>query len=292
MLIAALEAPLRFPRLDILIPLVFSTLTLSAQTAPGPQGSIVLNTVTIPTANGTKVISITRADGAEGIYIPPIARAPFSATVFLSSSTGMDSNTGHSYSYVARDSAGRISIEGRTIVYSREQSPCYSSSDFCDDIGKPDATPALIDRIYIDPVQHTYYDCTTKDRLCHSLPYQSAIINPVANPVHPLAIGQKKIDGLQAIGTRETITTVPFQKTDEVWYSPDLQIELSSKRSSPNKSRSVQVKSLKHSEPSSKLFALPSGYKIVATPPPPPPPVDPLTQQLIDALRDNIEKSH
>ncbi len=283
---------MRFPRLFVLVPLTFSAIALHAQTSTGPADSLTFQAAAIQTPNGAKVASVARVDGTQDLYVPPVPNAPFSATVLLNIG-GVGRLPANSYSSVARDSAGRVVIENRTTAFSHDLVDCSGSSDVCNSNPPAQETPNLRDRIYIDPVRQTYYNCTVKDHLCHALPYQSAITQRPENglPFTPTtqSIGQKKIDGLQTIGTRKT--TAPYHETDETWYSRDLQINLLTKRTILNKTQSLQVKDPCRSEPNPKLFTLPSGYKNTSNPPPPLL-EDANAQALRDQVRTTIEKSN
>jgi len=291
----------KFSRLAAVLSLAFAVTALQAQGSLGsPQdsvpppdigGSEAFHLVVEQTPSGNKVVSFTRADRAETLYIPPVPGAPFSANVQLNIA-GPNRSLENSSSTVARDSAGRVYIENRTTTVTQSLDGAPNGDDF-GDTGALRETQNLIDRVYIDPVQSTYYDCTVKDHLCHSLSYKAFTTKQSENgpplTVTTHTIGQKKIDGLQTVGTSEFI--MPYRETDETWYSSDLQIALASKRTIGNKTHSLQVKGLKRSEPSARLFTLPSGYKLTTTAPPAPP-EDPKKQAIREMIQARIEKSH
>jgi hypothetical protein len=97
------------------------------------------------------------------------------------------------------------------------------------------------------------------------------------------------IENVYALGTRTT-QTIPagkignerdIQVVDEVWYSPDLQMNVMTKRSDPRSGETtMRLTNIDRSEPDPALFKIPAGYTITeprtatfyADPPPPPPP--------------------
>lgn len=111
-------------------------------------------------------------------------------------------------------------------------------------------------------------------------------------------LGTQTINGLSAKGTRVTHTIPagqigndrPLMIVNEVWYSPDLQIVVQSKRSDPRFGETnYSLTNIQRSEPAATLFAVPAGFKVEkgrgkmvfhqegGTPPPPPPDAGPGT---------------
>lgn len=91
------------------------------------------------------------------------------------------------------------------------------------------------------------------------------------------SIGTKSIDGIEAEGTRSTIT-IPVGKigndraieiVSERWYSPSLQAVLISKHSDPRMGDTVyRLTNIKRAEPDPALFRVPADYKILEGQPP------------------------
>lgn len=90
------------------------------------------------------------------------------------------------------------------------------------------------------------------------------------NPnVQTTSLGTKTIDGLTVQGTKVT-RTIPAGRigndkaiviTREEWYSPDLQMVVSSTRTDPRfGTTTYQLVNINRSEPSETLFTVPSGY--------------------------------
>jgi hypothetical protein len=85
------------------------------------------------------------------------------------------------------------------------------------------------------------------------------------------------VEGLPVEGTRST-TTVPAGQVgnerdilvvDEVWYSPDLQMNLMTKHSDPRGGETVyKLTTISRSEPDPALFQVPAGYTITEGRPP------------------------
>ena len=84
-------------------------------------------------------------------------------------------------------------------------------------------------------------------------------------------LGQQTLYDLPVVGTRETIADsgsrdrLTLTHTD-AWYSPDLYMNLSVIRNSPQMGEvTLQVTELVRGDPDRSWFAIPSGYRIVGT---------------------------
>ncbi|HKE06707.1 MAG TPA: hypothetical protein VKB48_02705 [Candidatus Acidoferrum sp.] len=84
-------------------------------------------------------------------------------------------------------------------------------------------------------------------------------------------IGTQTISGLSAQGTRYTRTIPagqigndkPILVTDEVWYSPDLQIVVKNTHTDPRfGTRTSTVTNIQRQEPAATLFTVPTGYTV------------------------------
>ena len=84
------------------------------------------------------------------------------------------------------------------------------------------------------------------------------------------SLGTKTFDGVKAEGT-STVWTIPAGKignrnpinvTSETWYSPDLQVTVSSRYNDPRTGESTyRLAAIKRAEPAAELFKVPEGYK-------------------------------
>jgi len=92
------------------------------------------------------------------------------------------------------------------------------------------------------------------------------------------SLGKQTIEGVEADGTRMTITIPageignerPIQIVSERWYSPELQAVVMSKNSDPFVGDSVyRLTNIKRNEPARALFEVPADYKIKDVPAPP-----------------------
>jgi hypothetical protein len=92
------------------------------------------------------------------------------------------------------------------------------------------------------------------------------------------SLGKQTIEGVEAEGTRETLTIPageigneqPIQVVSERWYSPALQTVVLSKHSDPRfGDTSFRLTNINRSEPARSLFEVPSDYTIKEGPPPP-----------------------
>jgi hypothetical protein len=87
------------------------------------------------------------------------------------------------------------------------------------------------------------------------------------------SLGRQTIEGVQADGTRTTMTIAagqwgneqPIQIVTERWYSPDLQTVVLSKHTDPRMGETVsKLANVSRSEPPSSLFEPPADYKVTA----------------------------
>jgi len=209
-----------------------------------------------------------------GIFMTPVANAPFSATVKILSHQPLPDGTEHvvtSVDHVARTSSGIIYNERRAIV----------------PVGYKDE-PVLLGALIYNP----------NDRLSISLEPMSRLAKertldhpPVATP-GPTAPGPK-IPGtvetdlgtqtmndveLRGLRRERTIpanlsgTGKPLTITDDYWYSPALSVYLIIRHDDPRTGEQmVAVTDIDRHEPNGALFVVPDGYKVVDETPPPPP---------------------
>lgn len=203
----------------------------------------------------------------EGLYIPLVPDQPFHAKIqVLVTRTLPDGTTVQQkyYTLAARDSAGREYRESRDIV------PADS-----------DREPPLMHTVVYDPKTSLMIGCNPVRRTCQQISFNPTQ-HPADDPIGPSAdgksvlarqdLGKKTIDGLEAVGTRETRTFAPgafgndkpVVVTKELWYSPQLQFNLAVTRIDPrNGTQKFEVTDLKLGDPGPEWFALPDGYRMV-----------------------------
>ena len=94
---------------------------------------------------------------------------------------------------------------------------------------------------------------------------------PNSQNIKTESLGRQTIEGVQADGTRITLTIpagqmgneLPIQVVTERWYSADLQTEILYKHSDPRMGDTVRkLANVSRAEPSPTLFAAPSDYKV------------------------------
>jgi TonB family protein len=99
-----------------------------------------------------------------------------------------------------------------------------------------------------------------------SLPVKISMPKPVTE-----SLGKQSIEGVEAEGTRTTITFPagamgnerPINVVSERWYSPELQIVVMTKHSDPRFGEtSYRLTNINRSEPASNLFEVPSDYTL------------------------------
>jgi hypothetical protein len=204
----------------------------------------------------------------QSIDIPSAANAPFSAVVTTDWTRIMpDGSTGtvKNHRTVARDSLGRVFQERRY---------------FAPDGDKQ--TTRISEWDYQDPTRHEMCICRPETQVCTIYKYNGpATVNlpkagPLANGKGTVTLenlGRKTIDNIDVVGSRE-VTTLnagvmgnekPEPVVKEFWYSPQLKINIITKRFDPRASamQDFVVGSISLAEPDAKLFEPPAGYRMV-----------------------------
>lgn len=204
-----------------------------------------------------------------GIVILPVTGKPFSGRDSIEWTRHLEDGSvqiRHIEAGLARDSEGRIYRERRTWV------PANSSQQ-----------SRLGHIVLLDPIAHTQTTCNVATRQCTVTGYHASTTFTTAPEsldggkryLSRESLGSDSIDGLEVVGTRETITispgvvgnTLPLITTREFWYSPDLQVNLAVTRKDPREGTQViHVVDLSLSDPDPKLFEIPAGF-VVQSPP-------------------------
>lgn len=193
----------------------------------------------------------------EGIEVPPIPGAPFTAKVVVEWDQpliggGTVSRT--YYTMVARDAQGRVHREIRGFV------PAGSGAE-----------PPLRTFTVLDPVAGTRTNCVEATMQCTVTGFQprpsltGAAVT--GQRVTTENLGTQTMNGLTAVGTRETQTTKTSSRVilshTEAWYSPDLQMDLSVVRTNPQMGQvTLTVENLQRVKPDASWFAVPSGFQV------------------------------
>jgi hypothetical protein len=209
----------------------------------------------------------------ESIVIPPKANAPFSLllqTEWVKTLPDGGTITSENQRRIARDTSGRIYQERWYLVPKN---------------GKLKSQMTTIQ--ISDPNAHTLYNCFMLDGMNQCVlsgysPSTSAVYNFQGPPTGKLAddagsvihedLGKELIAGVETTGPRDSVIYNPnvfgndrkVTIEREFWYSPKLGINLISKRSDPRiGTQTFTATQLILSEPDSKLFDLPEGFKVV-----------------------------
>jgi hypothetical protein len=200
------------------------------------------------------------------IYIPPITNAPFTATVgteWTRQTSDGATVVVKNHRMVARDNQGRIFEERRRFVPADSQ-----------------AASLLFQMDFVDPARRTRTVCYPGSKVCDAYNFVARVsdavlpVGPMADGKHYLSredLGKGETEGLETIGTRETIATNPgvvgndreVSLTKEFWYSPRLGVNLVVKRFDPLQGTQVfTVSNISLAEPDARVFVIPGGYKI------------------------------
>jgi hypothetical protein len=197
-----------------------------------------------------------------GVFVTPVPNVPFSAIVEVESSQALpDGSTEQkkTFNNIARDSAGRIYNERRTLV----------PSSF-------NGTPRIVSMHLYDPQNrmNTFMDPSTH------IARESVLSKPEVDSARQVAnssaqgedLGTDTMEDVQVHGMRKS-KTIPAQfsgtgqtvvVTDEYWYSDDLHLNMLVKHNDPRTGeQTVTVTHVNRAEPNQTMFQVPSGYKIV-----------------------------
>lgn len=201
-----------------------------------------------------------------GISVLPLSGQPFHArsttdwTLTLADGSIVAT---HLFAMVARDSQGRIYREGRISV------PVNS-----------DQEPRRFRFKIFDPITHTLTICVLATHSCNMSSYYAPTsfkpmpIGPFDDGKRTLAresLGNDVMDGINVVGTRETVTINPgvvgnsqaLSITREFWYSPELQVNLAVTRKDPREGTQViRLHEITRSEPDPNMFKVPEGYVV------------------------------
>jgi hypothetical protein len=210
-----------------------------------------------------------------GIFVTPVAGAPFSAKVDIVSQQKLPDGTVNirtTSNHIARASSGMIYNERRQLVSTAfKGEPILLSSHIYD--------PNTRLSVFLNPFTHLAIE-----NVLRQPPAAPAHAVPDTLPPNPLLkeekLGAQAINGVELQGIRKTRTIPAAQSgtgqdiaiVDEYWYSPDLSVYLIIKHSDPRSGEQiVAVSEINRAEPAATVFDVPATYKRVDETPVPPP---------------------
>ncbi len=209
----------------------------------------------------------------DGIFVTPIAGAPFTAKVQIVSHQKLADGTEHvvtTSNTVARNNAGNIYNERRQLLpqgYTGE--------------------PRLLSAHIYDPNTRVSVFLNPETRIAREevLPVRGVSAPtsrrvPTTPDVVETDLGVQLLDGVQLHGLRKS-RTVPAAVSgtgkevvveDDYWYSTDLAVDMIIRHSDPRTGEQmVAVTEVKRAEPDAAIFTVPATYKLVDETPVPVP---------------------
>jgi len=252
----------RFDRVFVFVLCLVSASFLTAQTAAAQATAPGASDVTHAPDPDSGM-----SGHVEGLFIPLVTGAPFHGKIPVEITRQFPDGTvvkQKYYTLAARDNDGR--------EYREAREPVPADSDL--------EPPLVSTRVY-DPKTSLITTCTPDQHVCRQMTFDPTQ-HPVDEATGPSSdgksvltresLGSKTIDGLQCTGTRETRTfnpgafgnDKPVVVTKEIWYSPQLQFNLSVTRIDPrNGTQKLDVTDLKLGDPGPDWFVVPDGYRLV-----------------------------
>jgi hypothetical protein len=235
---------------------------------------IILSAITLTVQTSSAQTPAHAPDGGsferiQSVSIPPKTGAPFTATVVTEWTRLLEDGTTttiKNHRTVARDSVGRVFQERRNFTPNGDKE-----------------TTTLSELDYADPTRHELYICLTRTHTCNVHPYDQPATAPVSRPASITlpngagsitleSLGQNTIDNLEVLGSRE-ITTInpgangyqhPEPTIKEFWYSPQLEVNLITKRFEPRGgAQNFTLENINLNEPNPNLFVPPANYKLI-----------------------------
>ncbi|HEV2963404.1 MAG TPA: hypothetical protein VG649_16365 [Candidatus Angelobacter sp.] len=225
------------------------------------------------------VAPVLAQEGMNGVFVTPVANAPFSAVVILQSTKPLPDGTTQrfkSINNIARDSHGRIYNERRQLMpLSFTGTPALLSGHIFD--------PETRINIFLNPFQHIARQTILKGPAPNwdEIPAPPAKV-PVAaktgeNGPRVEDLGTQVLDNVTVHGQRFTSTIPaavsgadkPLVVTHEYWYSEELHLNMLIKHNDPRiGEQTFTVKQVKRDDPDPQMFKVPSDYKVVDETPP------------------------
>jgi hypothetical protein len=217
----------------------------------------------------------------DGVWVTPVAGAPFTASVQVVSHTKLPDGTEHTVKTendIARSSSGRIRNERRLLV-----TPSFT--------GKPRLLSAHIYdpntgvNIFTDPMRRIARQTILPRR--PDTPQGQLPPNQVRKfpGVTETSLGVQAFDDVTLSGIRKirvisadaSGTGQPVTITDDYWFSPELSLYLIIRHDDPRTGEQlIAVTHIQRGEPAAELMQVPDDYKIVDETPPSTPPAKPV----------------
>lgn len=206
-----------------------------------------------------------------GIFVTPMANAPFTATVNIVSHEKLPDGTEHvvtTVNHVARTSSGIIYNERRQLVPQGFK-----------------GVPRLLSGHIYNPSNHlnTYLEPAThlaRESILSGSPATTpgpTVVGPKLPGTVETDLGSQSMNGVELTGLRRerTIpaeasgTGKPIVITDDFWYAPQLFVYLIIRHDDPRTGEQmVAVSEIDRHEPDATIFAVPADYKVVDETPP------------------------
>ena len=233
-------------RFRIALASIFLFSALAVLTCPGQQpaaSSLPKNELIVPNVNG--------------VFIPSVRDAPFSATVEVTSEQKLSDgsvNVLKTINHIARDSRGRTYNEGRRFV-----APAFPNEPPIQGIHiyDPDAGFSTNLNPYTFVAQRTVM-------ITPPTPRGDAVPSSSTSASNPLMknedLGTQTFEDLTVTGVRQSQGTGAI---DEYWYSPELSIYVVRKHEDSKWKQTIVVAHIDRGEPDASKFVVPSGYKVV-----------------------------
>ncbi|HEX7313902.1 MAG TPA: hypothetical protein VF297_08265 [Pyrinomonadaceae bacterium] len=199
----------------------------------------------------------------------PVKGAPYSAQFVTESTQTLGDGT-----RISRKSNGAVyrSAEGRT----RRETTLAA-------VGPVAVEGEPVRMVFInDPVARQHYALDVNQRTVRKLPLPDRPPTPPGpgpegeENVKTESLGRRTIEGVEADGTRTTIT-IPtgrvgndraLEIVSERWYSPDLQVVVLSSHKDPFTGENVyRLTNINRAEPAASLFDVPTDYTVLEGPP-------------------------
>jgi len=195
-----------------------------------------------------------------GVFVTPIAGAPFSAVVKIESTQTLADGTvdvRKTINNIARDSQGRIYNERRALVPpSFAGVPPLESGHIFD--------PQTRINTFLNPNTHLARQQTIPPPPKRATPEGKDLGTEFMENVSVRGIQQTRTIPATVSGTGKDVVIV-----DEYWYSDELHMNMLTRHMDPRTGvQTVTVTQVRREEPDSAIFEVPSGYKIVDENPP------------------------